>query len=438
MVVVDKLKKKGTKGFLNSYKESTRKVYLSTLRKYFGFVYPELGETYPKNRAYADEFEVFDEKMDELSLAYVKKPENEFEAHVVSFREEILGSKAPKTIAGSMAAIFKYLAVNDLEFTKDFKKKIVGVQDDSGISKEKVPTPDELSRIVYNLPPQGRALALALASGGMRVDEALQLKISDVELDYVASYLGEDRKQKDVAIPKISLRAETTKSGKARIVFISQEARAELVKWLDNRAQYLQKIKKATGRNPDEDLIFPFSYATFKDMWIVALRKTGLLEKDVVTNRITLRIHNIRKFFRTWGGWSNPDIAEALLGHKKGIQAIYNRKDQAERLLVEGYKEAEANLTLNKGQVFEAPSQELTDLKSWNRQLLAETEIGREERKELRKDIADLKEMVEGLSAYGELMEAILADKDISKVVQNLRPGVSTHKGKAPAYLNEA
>jgi hypothetical protein len=173
-------------------------------------------------------------------------------------------------------------------------------------------------------------------------------------------------------------------------------------------------------------------------MWIVALRKTGLLEKDVVTNRITLRIHNIRKFFRTWGGWSNPDIAEALLGHKKGIQAIYNRKDQAERLLVEGYKEAEANLTLNKGQVFEAPSQELTDLKSWNRQLLAETEIGREERKELRKDIADLKEMVEGLSAYGELMEAILADKDISKVVQNLRPGVSTHKGKAPAYLNEA
>jgi hypothetical protein len=172
-------------------------------------------------------------------------------------------------------------------------------------------------------------------------------------------------------------------------------------------------------------------------MWEVALRKAGLLERDPRTKRITLRIHNVRKFFRTWGGWSNPDVAEALMGHQKGLNAIYARPDQALRLLVESYKEAEANLTLDKGQVFEAPSQELTDLKNWNRQLLAETEIGREERKELRKDIADLKEMVEGLSAYGELMEAILADKDISKVVQNLQPGDPTQKGKAPAYLNE-
>ena len=44
-------------------------------------------------------------------------------------------------------------------------------------------------------------------------------------------------------------------------------------------------------------------------------------------------------------------------------------------------------------------------IKDYNRQLLAENGAARAERDELRKDIADLKEMVMGLNAYVDMMK---------------------------------
>jgi predicted nucleic acid-binding Zn-ribbon protein len=62
---------------------------------------------------------------------------------------------------------------------------------------------------------------------------------------------------------------------------------------------------------------------------------------------MTIRPHNLRKFFRTHGNWRNPDVAEALMGHTSGLTAIYARFDQAEEILREGYLEAEPNLSIS-------------------------------------------------------------------------------------------
>lgn len=58
-----------------------------------------------------------------------------------------------------------------------------------------------------------------------------------------------------------------------------------------------------------------------------------------------LRVHNLRKYFRTRGGWTNPDVPECLMGHQAGL-AVYARFDQAEQILVGGYLQAEANLSV--------------------------------------------------------------------------------------------
>lgn len=368
MVVVSKMRKKSVSKFLGQFKsKNTEKSYRTTLRQFFDFIYPG-------------------EDLDEASLKYITQDlDHDFEGDLVRFRDEFLKSKSPSTRGLKLTVIFRYLKVNDLEFDDQWKKNIIGSKE--RISKERVPEPDQLRRIVYHLPVQGKAYYLILATGGMRSDEGLQLNISDLELDYIARYLGEDRKMKEVPIPKINIRAETTKTKKGRITFITTEAKIELERWLTYRDQYIENQKsrgmsKDFLREVEEGRLFPFGLGTVRSMWTTALKKVGLYERDQRTGRLTLRPHNLRKFFRTWGGWPNPDLAECLMGHQQGLNAIYARPDQALRLLVEGYKEAEPNLTLTDQPIIEVPTEDIKELKNWNTQLRLEIlELKEDQRK---------------------------------------------------------
>ena len=93
-------------------------------------------------------------------------------------------------------------------------------------------------------------------------------------------------------------------------------------------------------------MVFPFTEQTFIGVWCTALKKAGLYSVDQQTKRLVLRPHNLRKFFETWGNWSNPAVPECLAGHIEGMRKIYQRMDQAEKIMVEEYKKAELNLTL--------------------------------------------------------------------------------------------
>ena len=403
MVVVNRLKKKSVSEFLAQYNsKSTKKNYLSSLRRFFCFIYPELRELYPKTRNREEmkkSFAKLDPKMDELSLSYIQG-DSDIEKEVVAYRKSMEGL-APKTISSAFAPVFRFLEVNNLEFTKDFKKNLIGKVSSRGISKERIPNPEELKRLLYNLPPHGRGMVMVIATGGMRPDEALTLKLIDLELDYVANYMGEDRQMKSVPIPKVNIRAENTKTGEARHTYITMETRVELEKWLGQARQiYIQKLKSRAHISPDESLVFPFGYDTMRTLWVTALKKSGLYEVDPRTKRVTLRLHNLRKYFRTWGGWSNPDVAEALMGHQRGMAVIYSRQDQAERLLVEGYKESEPNITLGDQVVVEAPSEDIKALKDWNRQLRTELEEWKADVTRAHQEIKTMKQELNTLKDY--------------------------------------
>jgi hypothetical protein len=152
-------------------------------------------------------------------------------------------------------------------------------------------------------------------------------------------------------------------------------------------------------------------------MWKNGLRKSGLYDKDPNTGRITRTVHSLRKFFRTNGGWSNPDVAECLMGHQQGLNRIYAQVSQVERLLVEGYKEAEPNLTIDQQQVFEAPTGEITELKNWNTQLRLEALEGKEERRHLSDKISNLSKIIEKFSVNMGRMAS-----DIERLTELLPP----------------
>ncbi|MEM2178261.1 MAG: site-specific integrase [Candidatus Methanomethylicaceae archaeon] len=88
-------------------------------------------------------------------------------------------------------------------------------------------TKEVLKKILEHLELKGRTLVLFLASSGIRIGEALKLKLNDIDLDQDP--------------PIVYVRGEYTKSGDSYYTFISKEAKESLIEWLKIREQFLNK-----------------------------------------------------------------------------------------------------------------------------------------------------------------------------------------------------
>jgi len=301
--------------FLRQYEsQSTRLSYRTGLRLFFESVYPESSED-----------------LDNLSLRYLSEKRDHRE-DVITFKES-LKNKAPMTIGSRLNVVKVYLDENGISFPKRFFKNLNG-RIHEAISEEKVPSNEELKRIIEYLPTHGKALALVLSSSGMRIGEAVKIGVSDVDLN------------RDPA--RIKIRAEYTKTGKKRITFISPEAKEAVEEWLNYRDQY---VKRANGRSwehgrQDDDRLFPFTPTNFNIMWRNSLVKAKLKEVDPKTNRVSLRPHNLRKFFRLRVGRYGRDEAEALMGHQVGLNKIYANFENAEERLKEIYIKSIPDLSI--------------------------------------------------------------------------------------------
>lgn len=192
-------------------------------------------------------------------------------------------------------------------------------------------TREKIVKIINQCPLKGRALFLTLLSSSIRVGEALQLTLDNIDLESVPA--------------KVNVRGEYTKTGDKYYSFISKEAQDVLEQWLKVREDYLktavtrgkglikhakkEKLNDDRGKKSvEDDRIFPFSFQVASMMWNNALRKTGLENHDKSTNRRTLHIHMLRKFFNSQlkGEAKLPrEIVDALMGHEEGLSVAYRR-----------------------------------------------------------------------------------------------------------------
>lgn len=125
-----------------------------------------------------------------------------------------------------MAAVRTLLLENGVELPALFWRRLRGRRKGSRVLLiDKMPSNSELRRILTHMDVKGKALFLVLASSGMRIGEALKLRLGDLELDR--------------ELAKISIRGEYTKTGNPRIAFISREAKEALEEWL--------KLREATS-----------------------------------------------------------------------------------------------------------------------------------------------------------------------------------------------
>jgi len=249
----------------------------------------------------------------------------------------------PKTAKSKMTGIREYFGVNGIEFRyQDLKRIRTKLPKGNSRTIEKDLDHETLKIILQHLDVKGRALVLTLASSGMRIGEALQLRIDDINL-----------KPHPV---EISIRGEYTKTGEQRFTFISDEAAQAINEWLKVRSSYLELAEKrsngfvqkgiAKPRSGDDTRLFPFSAQVGAEMWGNALTKSGLHSVDRVTNRRQLHPHMLRKFFRSQLALACPvDIVEALMGHSGYLTDAYRRFTKKQ--MAEFYLKGEHLLTIS-------------------------------------------------------------------------------------------
>ncbi|HVP23114.1 MAG TPA: site-specific integrase [Conexivisphaerales archaeon] len=263
--------------------------------------------------------------------------------------------KPPKSVATYMAAVKNFLLLcADIELGRKELRMLKDRLPRGSMARtvEKEMGKEELRKILLHCDVRGRALFTLLLSSGIRVSEALQLTMEDVDLQHDP--------------PMVTVRGEYTKEGDRYVSFISSEAKEALLQYLGVRETYLASTikrtanirkrkwrpwsKKAISRAERANRIFPFSTSVAGYKFTLAVHKAGLLSLDSSTGRKQIHIHMLRKFFMSQMKLSVPDnVVEALTGHSAYLSDAYRRytTQQLGKLYLKGEPDVLVNSTVD-------------------------------------------------------------------------------------------
>ena len=304
----------GKLDYLRQYSsKETIKAYRSALKNFFETVYGKR------------------EPLEELAERYFNET-RDYNVDVQNFLANIK-EFAPKSVRLKLTAIKVFLMENHVELPQSFWRKLRRrIRGNRALTLDKVPSNKELKSILTHLPIHAKAFYLSLASSGMRIGEAGELKLEDVDLSHEPT--------------RVNIRGEYTKSGNPRVSFISREATETIIEWLKVRSEYLEAAVAKSHlykKSKDDSSLFPFTASSIRVTWNNALKDSKLKEQDSRTNRHTFHPHVLRKFFRTRLGAIIPiDVVEVLMGHEGYLTAEYRRYEIEE--LSKFYSQGESAL----------------------------------------------------------------------------------------------
>jgi integrase len=211
----------------------------------------------------------------------------------------------PVTVKINFYFVKKWLRANGIRINNEDTKQFISFP--KKLKELRRPlTLEMVQKLVNNAAPRLRALLLVLVSSGMRVSEAVNLRVANI-----------DAGSHPV---KIRIPAEITKTREERLAFISREA------W-----EALQPL--LSGLHP-QDYIFQ-KKASPKCVIMVEHRfanlraKCGFDLKYANGRNYHVNIHALRAFFHTQathvlGG----DIAHAMIGHHRYLDQYFRMTDE--------------------------------------------------------------------------------------------------------------
>jgi len=395
-----------------------------------------------------------DDRLEELANRYiteVKTGVRDQNTDITEFNKTIK-DKSPNTRAQRFSTVKIFFDMNGIEvnsriwknITRTGKKKFI-----RAISKEHIPSREELSRILKHLPLHGKTAALMLVSSGMRPGEPFELRLDQIDLD-----------QK---IIKIELEPEQTKTAQARYVYISDEAKGYLTEWLEYRETFMESVKnKARGLGRESvsslsDRVFPFTLSNLRILWNKALEKAKLAERDKTTGRHTMPLKILRKYFRTRGDWSksSTEIAEFLMGHIAGsvgqingkngdLVRVYARYQDTPDIVLRAYLDAEPSLTIVSSlpevnqlreenveleKIAQSKGDAILEKSDLIKYLQRDIALVRSENIKLREEVTGLRDFMLGLAGYIEMVAEAQVWEDMKPEFMGWREMKKTLEG---------
>ncbi|MGA2120989.1 MAG: site-specific integrase [Methanoregula sp.] len=321
--------------YLKNYNNSgTAQGYYSAVYHFIDFIYGKQRKLYRVGDGEREKYEKLVDKYLESKRNYPEDMAN----FVVSMHD-----RPPLTARHTFIRVKEFFNYYNRELSsKDLKFIRNKLPKGNARTMERDMDIETIRTILQHLDVKGRALVLVLASSGMRINEALSVTLDDVALNVTPSC--------------ISVRGEKTKTGDARITFISSEATQAVNEWLKVRGDYLRSSAKRnnglvkSGRGgkksgDDDGRLFPFSDQNASAIWDTALGNAGLLSRDKTTNRKQLHYHQFRKFFISQLSLIvSKEIAEMLAGHSGYLTGAYRR--YTKKQLAEEYLKGQHLLTI--------------------------------------------------------------------------------------------
>jgi integrase len=246
--------------------------------------------------------------------------------------------KAGSFIETSIKAVRSWLDFNGVQMT--YKVKIRGARQTPTLQDERVPTQDELRRILHAAIPKDRCSCVLMAHSGLRPE-------------VLGNYLGTDGLRikdfselriqgKDLAFETIptlvTVRPELSKSRRQYFTFLSEEGCEYLVEYLKERMQNDEVL------NGDSDIIAP---KVRTKAFIRSINIGDGVRKAIRTAGFKWRPYVLRAYFDTQlllaeskGKITHP-YRQFFMGHIGDIEARYTtNKGRLPKDLIEDMREA--------------------------------------------------------------------------------------------------
>jgi integrase len=253
------------------------------------------------------------------TLETVLDPLTKNEINVYTLLEQFIAyltekkSLTSNSVRQYLVGIKSYFAYYDIDIiSSKFKRKVrlpKRLQED----QEPIDAKDIRNILLNSNNRRLKTFILVLASGAMRSNEALAIRLRDIDFRSNPT--------------KIHLRKEHTKTRVARDVFISNEATKYLKDWISWKYRYRKFLKEEQHIKNEDDLVFQVarSITGLQSLYIKLLKEfdkvltlSGLNDKKEGMNRRTISFHSLRRHAKTVISTQvNQDYSEWFLGHNK-------------------------------------------------------------------------------------------------------------------------
>jgi len=380
--------------------------YRTGILRFLDYIY---GRQIEGQHATKQQFAVYEN----LAAKYLKEKRDNA-ADLLGFIREMNDSGIPpRTINIKQCGVRQWLIENDIEFTEKDKVRFRRMKPKGGRRTNiKFADVQTIRDILGQSDVRLKALVLVLASSGMRIGEALNLRWSQVRMP--------DRSKEADREKLTELFVEDSKNQTSRRVWITREAEEALMAWKVATPAYLKAVEvKSTNlgviRRHEQDFVFPYGSTAVYAMWDAACKAAGHYTKDEKTRRNQLNIHRLRGFFKTQTMSVIPaEIAELIMGHSDPYGNAYNGLPDGK--LEQEYRKCENALVI-----------------ATPHGVAHQMEKQAEEVVSLKREIAEMRFVFNNMYAIGDAIEDLLktGDDDTKKeIVSALRRVSEKHPAK--------